>query len=116
MNRPLSRPLTWSDIQLGEAVQASANWQAVMRLLGYADRSKSAGAIRVVRRRAAELGLDTSHFRGKRKWTDPQLREAVSKARSWEEVLKRLGLSTRSGNVQPHIKSHTIRLGLVPVI
>ena len=26
--------------------------------------------------------------------------------------MTRLGLSTRSGNVQPHIKSHTIRLGL----
>jgi hypothetical protein len=112
MNRPLSRPLTWSDIQLREAIQASSNWQAVMRLLGYGDRSKSAGAIRIVHRRAAELGLDTSHFRGKRKWTDPQLRQAVSEARSWEEVLTRLGLSTRSGSIQPHIKSHTIRLGL----
>jgi hypothetical protein len=106
------RPLTWSDAQLREAVQASANWQAVMRLLGYGDRSRSAGPIRIVRRRAVELGLDTSHFRGKRKWTDPQLRQAVSEARSWEEVVTRLGLSTRSGNVQPHIKSHTIRLGL----
>jgi hypothetical protein len=112
MNRPLSRPLTWSDTQLREAIQASANWQAVMRLLGYGDRSKSAGAIRIVRRRAAELALDTSHFRGKRKWSDAQLRQAVSEARSWEELLARLGLSTKSGNVQPHIKSHTIRLGL----
>jgi hypothetical protein len=48
----------------------------------------------------------------RRKWTDPQLRQAVSEARSWEEVLTRLGLSTRSGSIQPHIKSHTIRLGL----
>ena len=94
MNRPPLRPLTWSDAQLREAIQTSANWQAVMRLLGYGDRSRSAGTIRIVRRRAVELGLDTSHFRGKRKWTDPQLRQAVSEARSWEEVVTRLGLST----------------------
>jgi hypothetical protein len=83
-----------------------------MRMLGYGDRSKSAGAIRIVRRRAVELGLDTSHFGGKRRWTDVQLRQAVSEARSWEEVLTRLGLSTRGGSMQPHIKAHTIRLGL----
>jgi hypothetical protein len=83
-----------------------------MRMLGYGERSKSAGAIRIVRRRAVELGVDTSHFRGKRRWTDVQLRQAVSEARSWEEVLMRLGLSTRGGSMQPHIKAHTIRLGL----
>src|ERR1700722_19886712 len=112
MNRPLLRPLTWSDAQLREAVQASANWQAVMRLLGYGDRSRSAGPIPIGRRRPADLGIDSSHFRGKRRWTDPQLRQAVSEARTWEEVVTRLGLSTRSGNVRPHIKSHTFRLGL----
>jgi len=112
MNRPLSRPLAWSDAQLTEAIPASSNWVAVMRLLGYGDRSKSAGAIRIVRRRAVELGLDTSHFRGKRRWTDPQLRQAVAEAHSWEEVLTRLGLSPRGGSMQPHIKAHTIRLGL----
>jgi hypothetical protein len=83
-----------------------------MRMLGYGERSKSAGAIRIVRRRAAELDLDTSHFRGKRRWTDPQLRQAVTEAHSWEEVLTTLGLSTRGGSMQPHIKAHTIRSGL----
>jgi hypothetical protein len=112
MNRPLSHPLTWSDAQLTEAIRASTNWHSVMRMLGYGERSKSAGAIRIVRRRAVELGLNTSHFRGKRRWTDPQLRQAVSEARSWEEVLTTLGLSTRGGSMQPHIKAHTIRLGL----
>jgi hypothetical protein len=83
-----------------------------MRMLGYGERSKSAGAIRIVRRRAVELGLDSSHFRGKRRWTDAQLRQAVSEAHSWGEVATKLGLSTNSGNIQPHIKSHTIRMGL----
>src|ERR1700691_5162866 len=84
MNKPLSHPLTWSDVQLTEAIHTCA----------------------------AELDLDTSHFRGKRRWTDPQLRQAVTEAHSWEEVLTTLGLSTRGGSMQPHIKAHTIRLGL----
>jgi hypothetical protein len=84
----------------------------VLRELGFGERSSSAGAIRVVRRRAAQLGLDASHFRGKRRWSDAQLRQAISEAHSWDEVLARLGLSTNSGNAQPHIKGHAIRLGL----
>lgn len=83
-----------------------------MLLLGFGDRSKSAGTVRVVRRRAAELNLDWSHFRGKRRWSDAQLKQAVSECHSWDELLSRLGLSLRSGNVQPHIKSHAVRLGL----
>jgi PD-(D/E)XK endonuclease len=83
-----------------------------MLLLGFGERSKSAGAVRIVRRRAAELNLDWSHFRGKRRWSDAQLKQAVTECRSWDELLSRLGLSTKSGNIQPHIKSHTVRLGL----
>ena len=83
-----------------------------MLLLGFAERSKSAGAIRIVRRRAAELNLDWSHFRGKRRWSDEQLKQAVRECHSWEELLSRLGLSARSGNVESHIKSHAVRLGL----
>lgn len=112
MNRPLSHPPTWSDAQLREAIKASTNWRAVMLMLGYGERSTSGAAIRSVRHRAADLGVDLTHFRGRRRWTDSQLRQAVSDARTWEEVVTRLGLSTRSGNVQPHIKAHTIRLGL----
>jgi PD-(D/E)XK endonuclease len=40
------------------------------------------------------------------------LRRAVATCHSWEELVTRLGLSTASGNVQPHVKSHTVRLGL----
>jgi Domain of unknown function (DUF6457) len=83
-----------------------------MLQLGFGDRSRSAGAIRIVRRRADELNLDWSHFRGKRRWSDDDLRRAVATCHSWEELVTRLGLSTASGNVQPHIKSHTVRLGL----
>ena len=81
--------------------------------LGFGDRSRSAGAIRIVRRRADELGLDQSHFRGKRLWSDVQLRDAVAECQSWQEVLSRLGLSTKGeGNPKAHIKGHAVRLGL----
>ena len=83
-----------------------------MLLLGFGERSKSASAVRIVRRRAAALGLDWSHFRGKRRWSDTQLKQAIAECRSWPELLSRLGLSENSGNIKPHIKSHAVRLGL----
>ena len=80
-----------------------------MRELGYGERASSAGAIRIVRRRADELGLDSTHFLGKRRWSDAQLRQAVSESTTWNEVLTRLGLSTSSG-APPHVKANAIRL------
>ena len=102
----------WTDAQLADAIRASSNWRSVMLLLGFGDRSKSAGAVRTVRRRAAELDLDWSHFRGKRRWSDAQLKQAVAECHSWAELLSALGLTARSGNVESHIKSHAVRLGL----
>jgi hypothetical protein len=82
-----------------------------MRELGFGERSSSAGAIRIVRRNVAELGLDTSHFRGKRRWSDAQLRQVVAESSTWTEVLATLGLSI-NGGAQTHLKAHCIRLGL----
>jgi PD-(D/E)XK endonuclease len=113
MQRPISIPQPpWTDAQLAEAIRTSTNWRSVMLLLGFGERARSAGAIRIVRRRATELDLDSSHFRGKRRWSDDDLRQAVAECRSWEEVMARLGLSIAGRNVHPHVKSHTIRLGL----
>jgi hypothetical protein len=111
MNRPLSQP-PCTDAQLADAIKVSTNWRSVMRQLGFGDRSHSAGAIRIVRRRATELDLDFSHFRGKRRWSDGQLRQAVAKSHSWTELLSKLGLSADGGRAQLHVKSHTVRLGL----
>lgn len=101
---------TWTDAQLTDAVKAASSWRGVMRELGLI--ATSAGAIRIVRRHAVRLGLDTSHFRGKRRWSDDQLRCAVANGKSWDEVLGSLGLSTNSGNARTFLKSHAIRLGL----
>lgn len=81
-----------------------------MRELGL--NATSAGAIRIVRRHVVRLGLDTSHFRGKRRWSDAQLRRAVSESQSWDEVLEALGLAVNGGGMRTHVKSHAIRLAL----
>ena len=81
-----------------------------MRELGLS--ATSAGAIRIVRRHATQLGLDASQFRGRRTWSDADLRNAVVTSRSWDEVLATLGLSTASGNARTHVKGHAIRLGI----
>jgi PD-(D/E)XK endonuclease len=99
----------WSDSQLANAVMTSTNWRAVMRALGL--NATSASQIRAVRRHAERLKLDDSHFRGKRRWSDAQLRQAVIESRSWQEVISRLGLTTGYG-ATTHIKSHTVRLGI----
>jgi hypothetical protein len=81
-----------------------------MRELGL--NAASAGAIRIVRRHAIRLDLDTSHFRGKRRWSDAQLKRAVSESQSWDEVLAALGLAVNGGGMRTHVKSHAIRLAL----
>jgi hypothetical protein len=81
-----------------------------MRELGLS--GTSAGSIRVVRRHATRLGLDVSHFRGQRRWSDAELKHAVAEAQSWDEVVEALGLSSNSGNARTHVKGHVIRLGI----
>lgn len=99
-----------SDTQLRDAIAGATNWRDVMRALGLRD--NSAGAIRIMKRHAARLGLDTSHFRGKRGWSDAQLRRAVIDARSWDELLTTVGLAPRSRDGRIRVKAHAMRLGL----
>jgi PD-(D/E)XK endonuclease len=110
MIRPSAQQRTWTDAQLTDAVRASSNWRGVMRVLGLNE--LSAGAIRNVRRHVGRLGLDTSHFRGKRRWSDAQLRRAVSESLSWDEVVSGLDLVVSSQGTRTHLRSHAIRLGL----
>ncbi len=72
----------------------------------------SAGAIRVVKRHVARLGLDTSHFTGQRRWSDAQLRRAAAAAYSWPELMLDLGLAPGSTDERIRVKAHAIRLGL----
>jgi hypothetical protein len=100
---------TWNDDQLRRAVESSVSWRAVARVLGL--KSESAGVIRTVKRHAARLELDTSHFTGQRRWSDQRLREAVAVASSWADVLTALGVMD-NGAERVRIKGHAVRLGL----
>jgi hypothetical protein len=81
-----------------------------MRELGLC--ATSAGAVQAVKRRVVYLGLDTSHFTGQRRWSDAQLRRAVTSSCSWPELLVTLGLAPDSGNGRVIVRAHAVRLGL----
>jgi hypothetical protein len=100
----------WSDTDLTRAVAASRSWRGVMRELGLC--VTSAGSLRVVKRRVAVMGLDTSHFTGQRRWSDAALKRAVAHAYSWEELLAMIGVKARSGDERIRVKAHALRLGL----
>lgn len=85
-----------------------SSWRETLRRLGV--QGTSSGSIRVVRARAERLGLDYSHFRGGRRWTDSELTEAIREAQTWNSVATRLGLSGSSASTR--VKAHAIRLGL----
>jgi hypothetical protein len=100
----------WSDTDLTHAVAKSRSWRGVMRELGLC--VTSAGSIRVVKRRAAALGLDTSHFTGQRTWSDAALKRAAAHAYSWDELLASIGIKARSGDERVRVKAHAVRLGI----
>jgi hypothetical protein len=100
---------TWTDDQLRAAVATATCWRAVLRELGLSPDGGGTG--KLIRHRAAELALDTTHFRRNRSWSDDQLRLAVTDARTWDEAIAALGLSA-TGNSRAHIRAHAARLGL----
>ena len=100
----------WSDTDLTLAVTASRSWRGVMRELGLC--VTSAGSLRVVKRRVAFLGLDTSHFTGQRTWSDAALKRAAAQAHSWNELLAAIGIASGSGDERIRVKAHALRLGL----
>jgi hypothetical protein len=100
----------WSDADLTNAVAESRSWRGVMRELGLC--ITSSGSIRVVKRRVAALGLDTSHFTGQRTWSDAALKRAAAHAYSWDELLAAIGVKSRSGDERIRVKAHAVRLGL----
>jgi hypothetical protein len=81
-----------------------------MRELGL--NPSNGGVTKTIRRHAARLGLDTSHFKGNRSWSDDVLRQTVTQSRTWDEVLTTLGLSSRAGGERTLVKAHALRLGL----
>ena len=103
------RSRRWNDDQLRAAIASARSWRSTARALGL--RSNSAGVLRGLKARALELGLDSSHFTSQRRWSDPQLRDAVTNASSWSVVLRRLGL-TDNAEARVRVKGHAVRVGL----
>jgi hypothetical protein len=110
MAEQTSQKSAWSDDQLPAAVVAATSWRGVMRELGL--NPNNGGGTLTIRRHVARLGLDTSHFKGNRSWSDAVLRQAVTESRTWEEVVTALGLSVRAGGERTLVKAHALRLGL----
>ena len=98
---------TWTDEQLVNAVAVQRSWRGVCRALGL--KGTSAGVLRTVKRHAERLQLDTAHF-SQRTWSDRQLWEALTAARTWSDVVTEMGLTDR-GETRVRVKGHAVRLG-----
>lgn len=99
---------TYSDSDLTRAVASARSWRGVLRSLGLS--GTSAGSMRSVRGHADRLGLDTSHFTGRRRWSEADLARAVAEVTTWSEVVASLGLGPGSSNSV--VRSHALRLGI----
>src|SRR5690349_9752540 len=106
-----SRRRRWTDDELRAAIAASTSYRMAAARLG------SLESRRGVKARARLLGLDISHFAGRRglatghtRWTIEDLQAAVISSRSVAEVLRRLGLVPAGGNYQ-HVTREVERLG-----
>ncbi len=100
---------TWNDDQLRQAVADSTSWSAVARALGL--KGTSAGVIRTIKRHAARLDLNTTHFTGQRRWSDGLLRSVLLGSSCWADVLAGLGV-VDNGENRVRVKGHAVRLGL----
>lgn len=70
----------------------------------------SAGAMRSIRARADQLGIEYSHFRSQRRWSEAQLVAAIASGRSWRDVAS--SLSVDSASERTRMRGHALRLGL----
>lgn len=98
---------TWTDEQLVKAVAEEHSWGAVARSLGMRSTSSSA----LIRRTAERLGLDASHFRGKRAWTDQELAEAIAASKTWSGTARKIGAGTDRATISS-LKELACRMGV----
>jgi len=99
---------TYTDSALEAAVRAARSWRGVLRELGLA--ATSGAAIRSVKKRADQLGLDYRHFTGRRTWLDGELSKAVASSETWDDVARSLGVVSAASRAT--LKGHALRLGI----
>lgn len=92
----------YTDEELTKAVAAGSSWSDVARRLG----KPATASTKMMRRTAAQLGLDVEHLRYN--YTDQELTAAVAAASSWADVARRLGRRP-SGSLA---RRRAVRLGL----
>lgn len=98
---------SWTDEQLRDAVGARRSLRQVAEALGLAS-----GATHGLQRHINRLGLATSHFVGRRAWSEDQLASAVPDARSWKNLLLTLGVPAEDPDALLRLKGDATRLGL----
>ncbi|WP_328339238.1 hypothetical protein [Streptomyces violaceus] len=97
--------------RMASAVAEARNWTDLMRLLGL---RASGGQRRVLQKRVAELGLDTSHFVKRspwRKYPDSAIAEAAASSSSLREVALKLGANPATGTLS-HIRRRIHAAGI----
>ncbi|MEU5030427.1 HNH endonuclease signature motif containing protein [Streptomyces milbemycinicus] len=97
--------------RLATAVAESSGWTDLMRRLGV---TVSGGRRRVLQRRTAEYGLDTSHFkRGNpwRKFSDEAIAQAVASSTTLREVAVKLGAAPATGTLS-HLRRRIEAAGI----
>lgn len=95
----MGQAIKYSRDVLADAVAKSVSYNEVMQHLGLPQGKGSSGYVAT---RIRRLGLDTSHFTGKRVYTREVLAEAVANSTSFAGVLRQLG-RVQAGGTQAHI-------------
>lgn len=99
----------WPESQLRAAAKRATSWADMLREFGFKPSSTKPRA--ALQRQIRQFGIDTSHFVGKRTWSDKALTDAAATARSWAELAGALGLSTSTGHYES-IRAAAQRLGV----
>jgi hypothetical protein len=99
-----------SDAELREAVATQHSWRGVLRTLGLPE--SSSRHARLLRVRAVTLGIDVTHFRGQRSWSDTLLVGSVPAASNWAHLMEKLGYPVDSGSARNTIRGHAARIGI----
>lgn len=108
-DEPASTVNRWSEAELRGAAQQATSWADMLRTFGF--KPSSTKPRRQLQREVHRFGIDTSHFAGKRTWTDRQLVEAMRTAGTWADLCQELHLSGKSGHYESIIAAAK-RLGL----
>ena len=113
----MPRPRKWTDEQLASAVSTASSWLAVTKALGI---NAGGATYAQLRRRSADLGLDTEHLPGlvnvngrtaRRRFSDDELCVAVRESATYADVMRKLGYEP-SGGMHRYIRGHIKRLEL----